>query len=171
METLLTIASRREVRGYDGRPLPDEVARRILDSGRLAGSARNQQPWRFVVVESVEARERLAGAVYVPTNVSTAGLVVGVVVPTSGLETPMDAGRCMQNMLLAAWDQGVGSCPNGFPDRPAAARILGVREGEDVLIVLTFGYPTREAAPQRRSPDEWSGRAARKSLDELVTRI
>ncbi|HEV2711789.1 MAG TPA: nitroreductase family protein, partial [Gaiellaceae bacterium] len=59
MDTFLAIASRREVREYDGRPIPDEVVRRILDAGRLSGSGGNRQPWRFVVV-SGDAQRALA---------------------------------------------------------------------------------------------------------------
>ncbi len=66
MELRLGIASRREVRSYDDRPIPDEVQLRILDAGRLSGSSKNRQPWRFVVVESSERRERLAELVYEP---------------------------------------------------------------------------------------------------------
>ena len=70
MDTWLAVASRRETREYADRELPEEVARRILDAGRLAGSAKNRQPWRFLVVESDGgARERLADAVYEPDNV------------------------------------------------------------------------------------------------------
>jgi nitroreductase len=102
--------------------------------------------------------------------VAGAAFVVAIAT-TGGGPTSFDAGRAAQNMLLAAWNEGVGSCPNGFPDRDAAARILGVGADEDILIVLTFGYPTQKRDPQRRTPEEWSARAARKSLDELVTRI
>lgn len=166
METWPAIASRRETRDYADRPIPDEVARRILDAGRLAGSARNRQPWRFIVAESDAARQQLADAVYEPTNVRGAKLVVAIV-GRSGL----DAGRCAQNMLLAAWDAGVGSCPNGLSDSEAAREALGLSADDEIAIVLTFGYPARERDPARHTPDEWSARANRKPLDDLVSRI
>jgi nitroreductase len=166
MDTWLAVASKRDTRGYSTRPVPDEVERRILDAGRLAGSAMNRQPWRFLVVESAKARERLAGSVYAPDNVRGAQLVVAIVGRGS-----MDIGRCAQNMMLAAWNDGVASCPNGFPDVDAAAAVLGL-EGEDrPATVLTFGYPAKERDPQSRPPEEWSARANRKPLDELVARI
>ena len=52
MDAMLAIVSRREVREYDGRPLPEDAVRRILDAGRLAGSSKNRQARRFVVVRS-----------------------------------------------------------------------------------------------------------------------
>jgi nitroreductase len=170
VETPLTIASRRETRRYDDRPIPPDVERRILDAGRLAGSAQNKQPWRFLVVESPEVRARLAEAVFESGNVRGAQLVVAIAVTGKG-PTSFDAGRAAQNMLLAAWDLGVGGSPNGMPDRDAAGEILGVHEGESPAIVLTFGYPAKPRDPSARSVEEWSGRAKRRPLDELVERI
>jgi nitroreductase len=85
--------------------------------------------------------------------------------------TSFDAGRCAQNMLLAAWDQGVGGSPNGMPDRAAVAELLGLREGEEPAIVLSVGYPAKPRDPSKRSPEEWSARVKRKALDELVERV
>jgi nitroreductase len=170
VETSLTIASRRETRRYDDRPIPPDVERRILDAGRLSGSAQNKQPWRFLVVESPEVRGRLAEAVFEPGNIRGAQLVVAIAVSGKG-PTSFDAGRAAQNMLLAAWDLGVGGSPNGMPDRDAAGEILGIREGETPAIVLTFGYPAKPRDPSTRSVEQWSGRAKRRPLDELVERI
>jgi nitroreductase len=166
VDTWLAIASRRETREYAPRDIPEDVIRTILDAGRLAGSASNRQPWRFMVVESDSAREQLADAVYEPTNVRGARLIVAIL-GRSGLDT----GRCAQNMLLAAWDAGVGSCPNGLRDPDAARAALGLDADEELAIVLTFGYPARERDPKRRTPEEWSARADRKPLDELIARI
>ena len=170
MDTFLAIVSRREVRTYADRPLPAHVERRILDAGRIAGSAANRQQWRFVVVESAEAKQRLSEAVYAASNVAGAAFVVAVVVYGKG-PTSFDAGRAAQNMMLAAWNEGVGSTPNGMPDRAATARVLGLGEGEEPAIVLSFGYPTRPRNPSTRLPEEWIELADRKPFDELVTRI
>ena len=112
MDTFLAIASRREVRDYEERPLPPEVEERILDAGRLAGNSKNRQPWRFVVVP----RDLLAGHVYNPENLRGAALVVAIVVQGKG-PISFDAGRAAQNMLLAAWNEGVGGSPNGVAGR------------------------------------------------------
>jgi nitroreductase len=162
VETDLAIASRRDERRYSDRPVPQDAVTRIVDAGRLAGSARNRQPWRFIVVDNPELRERLAGTVYAPDNVRSAALVVAV----AG-KAGLDVGRAVQNMLLAAWDAGLASCPNGMPDPSATARLLGV---DEVAIVLSFGYPAQPRDPRRRSPEEWSARANRKPLEELVER-
>ena len=170
METWLAIASRREVRRYAPAPIPPEVEERILDAGRLAGSSQNRQQWRFVVVESADKRETLSGLVYAPGNVRGAQLVVAIAVSGKG-PTSFDAGRCAQNMLLAAWDAGVGGCPNGLPDADAVGALLGLREGERPAIVLTFGYPASPRDPAARSAEKWSARAGRKPLADLVERV
>jgi nitroreductase len=169
MDTFLAITSRREVRAYDGRPIPDEVVTRILEAGRLSGSAGNQQPWRFVLL-SGEAQTALAEAVSEQRNVRGAALVVALVVSGKG-HVSFDAGRCAQNMLLAAWNEGVGGSPNGVADRDAANAVVGVAEDQSIEIVLSFGYPVRPRNPESRSAEEWTGRARRKSLAELVKRL
>jgi nitroreductase len=170
MDARLAISSRREVRNYAETPIPPEVEERILDAGRLAGNAQNVQPWRFLIVESAETRKQLAELVFAPGNVHGAQLVVAIVVGGKG-PIFFDAGRCAQNMLLAAWDQGVGSCPNGMPDPDGVAELLGLAEGERPAIVLTFGYPAKPRDPSARTPEEWSARANRKPLDGLVERL
>ena len=160
METFLTIASKRDERRYADTPIPDEVVRQILDAGRLTGNSQNKQLWEFVVV--VDGRRELADAVFAPDNVRTAALVVAIV----GEARPFDVGRCSQNMMLAALDQGVVSCPNGIRDADAAAAICG---GE-VKMILSFGYPARPRDPHSRTAEEWSARANRRPLDELVRR-
>jgi nitroreductase len=158
MDTFLAIASRREVRDFADRPIPDEVVRRILDAGRLSGSSRNTQKWEFVVVSD---RESLAEAVYAPENVRNAPLVVAIV----GEAFPFDVGRAAQNMLLAAWNEGVGSVPNGTADAERAEQVIGA---SPVKMILSFGYPSKPRDPNARSAEEWSERANRKPFDEVV---
>jgi nitroreductase len=163
----LVIASKREVRDYADRAVPDDVRRRILDAGRLAGSAANRQLRRFVVGESDELRNPLAESVYEPGNVRGASFIVAVVVRGKG-PLAFDAGRAAQNMMLAAWNEGVGSSPNGMPDPEAVGKSLGVADDERVAIVLTFGYPAKARDPGSRTAEEWSEAANRKPLDEVV---
>ena len=161
MDVYLAIASKRDQRDYADTPIPDDVLGRILDAGRVSGSSRNSQRWEFVVVES--AKEQLAETVYEPGNVQGAALVIAICGDAQG----MDVGRCAQNMMLCAWNDGVTSCPNGIRDPDAAAEVCGA----EVKTVLTFGYPARPRDPQSRPAEEWSARAKRKSLDEVVRRI
>jgi nitroreductase len=170
VDTFLSVASKREVREYAGRPIPADAEQRILEAGRIAGSSRNNQPWRFVVVDSPSLRERVAEAVYVPANVRSAALVVVIAVRGRG-PTAFDAGRAAQNMMLTAWNDRVGSCPNGMPDPDAVAALLDLEEGERPVTVLTFGYPVRTRDPERRTAIEWLERANRKPFDDVIQRL
>lgn len=160
MDTFLAIASKRDERRYADRPVEEAHVLRILDAGRLSGSSRNTQNWTFVVVSD---RKSLSETVYAPDNVATAGLVVAIV----GEAFPFDVGRCAQNMMLAAWDLGIVSCPNGIRDADRAAELVG---SGPVKMILTFGYPQRELHVESRSAEEWSASAKRKPLDDVVVR-
>ena len=168
MDAYLGIVSRREVRDYAARPLEPEVEHRILDAGRMAGSAKNRQPWTFLVVHDDRAIEEVAESVFEPGNVRGAAFV-GAVVMAGG--AGIDAGRAVQNMLLAAHAQGVGSCPNGISDRVGLVRALRLGEEAKVAAVLTFGYPAKPRDPARRSADEWVARANRKPYDDVVREL
>jgi nitroreductase len=170
VDAYLVIVSKREVRDYADRPIDPDARRRILEAGRVSGSSANKQQWRFVVVESDEKRAGLAELVYVATNVERSKLIVIIAVHGSG-PTSFDAGRAAQNMMLAAWNEGIGSCPNGSPDREAVGGMLGLHAGEEPAIILTFGYPARPIDPESRSPHEWIERANRRPFDELVETV
>jgi nitroreductase len=169
VDTYLAVASKRDWRSYADRPVPPEVERRILDAGRLAGSAANRQPCVFVVVETPEVKEQVAPLVYAHENVRTAALVIAIA--TEGGRAALDVGRAMQNMFLVAWNDGVVSCPNGMPDAEAVAGVLGLEEGWLPLNVPSFGYPKRPLDPESKTPEEWSAEANRKPLEEIVRRV
>jgi nitroreductase len=170
MDAYPAIVSKREVRQYADRPIDPDARRRILEAGRVSGSSANRQQWRFIVVDSEDKRAQLAGLVYASGNVRGARMIVVVVTYGKG-PSGFDAGRTSQNMMLAAWNEGIGSCPNGMPDREAVAGMLGLHAGEEPAIVLTFGYPARPIDPTSRSPEEWIRRANRKAFDEVVETV
>jgi nitroreductase len=166
VDVYLAIVSKREVRAYADRPLPDDAVRRLLEGGRVAGSSRNRQARRFVVLRD-DALARAAEAVWSPENVRGAALAVAIVVRGKG-PTGFDAGRAAQNMMLAAWGDGIGSCPNGIANPEALAAVLGHDDEEQVATVLSFGYPARPVDPESRTPDEWIERADRLAFDDVV---
>jgi hypothetical protein len=144
VDPYLAIASKRDERSYADAPVSPRVRERILDAGRLTGSSKNRQRWEFVVV-SGEARDRLAEAVYAPENVASAGLVVAIVGEAGGF----DCGRCAQNMMLAAWGEGVASCPNGVRDADAAAEPAAGRYGRFSPSATRRGRATRRAGARK----------------------
>jgi nitroreductase len=169
VDTYLAVASKRDWRSYDSdRAIPDEAIDRVLDAGRLTGSAMNRQPWTFVVVADEQRKEAVAQSVYAGDNVRSATLVIAIATPGGG--NTLDVGRAMQNMMLVAWEEGIVSCPNGMPDAAAAAQALGLESDLQPVNVLTFGYPRRPLAASK-SAEEWSREATRKQLSEVVKRV
>lgn len=102
---------------------------------------------------------------WAPGNVLGAPLVIAV--SAQGF----DLGRCSQNMMLAAWNEGVTSCPNGLRDGEKARELLGLGADDALGTVLGFGYPATARKPDARSAEEWSRGANRKPLDEVVVHL
>lgn len=100
MDTLVGIRTKRDSREYDGRPVPEEALQRILQAGRMAGSSKNTQPWRFVVLREEASKRALAGCGQFAKHVPPAPLAIAIVLTPGG--GPFDAGRAAQNMMLAA---------------------------------------------------------------------
>jgi nitroreductase len=169
VDTYLAVASKRDWRSYADRRIPDDVVERILDAGRVTGSAMNRQPWTFVVVEDEERKGALAETVYAGDNVRGAALVVAIA--TAGGGSALDVGRAMQDMMLVAWNDGVVSCPNGMPDPQQAARALGLEGDLQPVTVLSFGYPRRPIHAEDRAAEEWSSNANRRPLADAVRRL
>lgn len=167
MDTYLALVSKREVRDYDDRPIPDDAVRRILEAGRLAGSSRNRQNRRFVVLRDPGLTDRAGQALFSPSNLHGAQLVVVVLVRGKG-PVAFDAGRAAQNMMLAASNEGIGSCPNGVGNAELLAEVIGHGPDEEAAIVLAFGYPASPRDPESRSPQEWIDAADRRPFDDVV---
>jgi nitroreductase len=135
----------------------------------MAGSARAAEPVRLVVVQDQAQRDRLAECGEATRHLRTAPVVVAIVLlpefgqvgaPFTLFRGPFDAGRAGQNMMLAAWEAGVGSCPASMHDAEAAAQVLGLPAGHYVINTIAFGFEAR--------PDAMSGTRPRRPLDEFV---
>ena len=148
------IRSKRDVRAYSDRPIPDEALRRILQAGRMAGSAKNAQPVRFVLLRDLGHKRELAACGDYTVHLPSAPLLVALVtLPESGQWEPeratsFDAGRAAQNMMLAAWAEGITSCPVTMHRHEDAARVLRLPPEHRVTWVVALGYP-EEGAPAR----------------------
>ncbi len=150
MDAFLAVVSKREVRSYDPRPIPNNLLIRVLEAGRAAGSSRNRQPWRFVLVTEAARLWDLAPSVSRSENV--AGCTAAVAIVLTNPRAIFDGGRVAQNMMLAAWNDGIGSCPNTVMDEPVAKQVLKVPEQMAFGVILSFGYPaTGEPHPQPRA--------------------
>jgi nitroreductase len=173
VDAYLAVASKREVREYADRPLPDDVLTQILQAGRSAGSSKNTQPWRFIVLRDREHRHALAPSLMAPRNLDRCAVAVAVVLLNDRLR--FDAGRVAQNMMVAAWALGVGSCPNSVrPDEHDRVREdLRLPAGAAIATVLTLGYPAPGSKPRPRPNahvEKILARANRLPLEELTHR-
>ena len=144
--TFDVIRSKRDTRAYADRPIPAETLHRILQAGRMAGSSKNSQPCRFVVLRDLQHKQELATCGNFAQHLPSAPVVVAVVLLPDG--GPFDAGRAAQNMMVAAWAEGITSCPTSMHRPDDAARVLRLPPGHRVAITLPFGYPA-ESAPSR----------------------
>lgn len=165
MDAFLDIISVRVVRAFANVPIPDEILQRILEAGRVTGSSVNRQEWKFYVVRNLDRLADLAGAVYAPDNIRGCRAAIAV---TTTAKNQFDAGRCVQDMILAAWGDGIGSCPNGIRDMATANSLLRVPAAESTVTILSLGYPEQSVVPNADDVDGILRRIKRKSLEEVV---
>jgi nitroreductase len=161
MEAYRAIVDKRDQRVYLPKPIPDEALRRILQAARMTGSSKNREPNRLIVVTEREGVQALGALSPWGRWLADAAAVI-VIAQVERHE--FDAGRCAQNMMLAAWAEGLGSCPAHLPEAEVT-RLLGIPSDVHVNRVLGFGYvdPSRSQAPK-------SVARRRKPLVELVHR-
>ncbi|MGI8926515.1 MAG: nitroreductase family protein [Tepidiformaceae bacterium] len=166
MDAYRAIVTKRDTRKYDARPVPAGVLERVLQAGRMAGSSKNSQPVRVVVVDEAPRKVELAACGQFAEHVPGCAVALAVVLTPGG--GAFDAGRAAQNMMVAAWAEGVTSCATSMHDAECARRVLALPEGHTVAIVLAMGYPEPAASlhggRQRVSMEEfahrdrWAGR-------------
>jgi len=168
METWETIRSRRNVRGFDDRPIEGATLDRILEAARRTPSSMNQQAWDFVVVTGREQLQALAKVWRYAEHVATSAATVALVAPASAdpdeRETyQFDLGQASMSIMLTAADQGIGSCHAAVGDQAMARGLLGLPADRECMWLLSLGYPAeRPLAPIER-PD-------RRGFDDVVHR-
>ena len=161
MDAYRAVVDKRDQRVYVPNPIPDEALRRILTAARMTGSSKNREPNRLIVVTEREGVRALGALSEWGKWLAHAAAVVVI----AQIEPhQFDAGRCAQNMMVAAWGEGIGSCPAHLPEA-AVARLLGIPKDVHVNRVVGFGY----VDPGRAAPPKGVARK-RKPLEELVHR-
>src|SRR5262245_16033818 len=132
MDAYHAIITKRDRREYKPDPLPDEVVHRILQAGRMAGSSSNSQPIRYIILRDRAVLEELVASGRGATPLLRAPLAIAVMLPKGSRD--FDVGRAVQNMMVAAWAEGVISCPVGLQDQEAARKALGHPDDYNVAI-------------------------------------
>jgi nitroreductase len=156
------ILSRRTVRRFKPLPVDRSILERLVNAGRLAPSAGNLQPLEFVVVDDQEVRRAVFPCLHWAAYISPRGdpppglepmayivTLVNLAVRGKGFE--YDVGAAMENMILSALEEGLGSCWLLSVDRKKLAEILNIPRGYRVDCVLAFGYPAESPVAEELS--------------------
>lgn len=153
MDALEALRTRRSVRTFLDRPVPNELLETLIDCGRLAASAINIQPWEFVVITDKDMRRRIADATDYGKHVAQAAACV-IVFCRNGTYYLEDGCAATQNILVAARASGLGSCWIAA-DKKAYAEplraMLGVPGDFKAVSIIAIGYTDEEPHPVKRS--------------------
>lgn len=153
------IHAQRAVRRFQEREIPDDDLEAILQAGRRAPSSKNDQRWAFVVVRDRGRLRRLSEAGTYADHVAGAAAAIALVIPKSDVDweresIAYDLGQATQNMMLAAWERGIGSVHAAVYDPDAVCAELGLPASHRCDYVISLGYPPEGAdMAQPRSPD------------------
>ncbi len=160
MEVFEAVRTLLAVRSYQDRPVPDAVVHKIVEAGHLSASARNLQPWHFIVVQNRDTLQQLGALSPTGPYIAQAALAIVVAIDKSPLAVS-DASRAIQSMMLTAWAEGVGSNWVGFRGLEAIKPLLNIPDDLDILAILPFGYPVQAVG---------QGKKQRKPLGEVAHR-
>ena len=165
MEVFQAVRTALAVRGYQDKPVPPDLVRRIVEAARLTASSMNGQPWHFVVVEKRDTLRKLGELVRTGSYIAQAPLAIAVVMEKSQYAVS-DASRAIQSMILTAWSEGVGSNWTGFGGLDGIKPLLGIPAELDVLAVVPFGYPAQAIGQGKKKRKPLSQVAHRERFDQ-----
>jgi nitroreductase len=154
MEFTKVLSARRSIRKYKPDPVPEEKLQKLYEALRLAPSGSNHQPFNFIFVKDAGLRQQLASQACHQPFVAQAPVLM-VECCDAGRE--FDVAIAVDHMILAAANEGLGTCWMGWFERDVAERILGIADGRKAAILVPIGYA-----------DEMPDARARKPLSELV---
>jgi nitroreductase len=164
MNVFEAIQKRRSVRTYSVKQVSKKTLERILEAARLAPSAGNVQPWHFIVVKDPAKREALAeGGRYARFMKESPVVIVGCGdAEASPNWYKVDVAIAMQNMVLAATQEDLGTCWIGSFSESQIRKLLEIPENFKVVALLSVGYP-------RQKTDNASSKRERKKLGEMAS--
>jgi nitroreductase len=160
MSIVDSILSRRSIRKYESKDIPEDVLKLILEAGRQAPSAVNRQPIRFVIVNDHEIAKEFSSDLFNRFIKDAPVVIVGCADVNSlltGKWAVVDATIAMQNMVIAAWTLGVGSCWIGAFNEKKVKELLKIPDKWKIVALLTLGYPAEQPKPKKK-----------KSFEELI---
>lgn len=161
MDVYQAIVNKRDTRDFEDKPVAEDDIQKVLQAARMAGSAKNQQLNRLVVVTDAGDRAELANCGKFADWVDQAPVVIAIVIPKEGGKL-FDVGRMAQNMLVTAHSLGLASCPVTFHEQDPVRKLLGIPDDYEAPMGVGIGH----AAPAGEDRDS----SPRVPLDELVYR-
>ncbi len=170
MDVWSAIRTKRMVRRFRDEPLAGDQLERIVDAGRHAASSKNQQAWDFVVVQDRDRLRALSAVGPYAGHLAGAAAAIALLAPDpraagASLSLVWDLGLAAENMMLAAWELGIGSCPATVYDQAIAREVLGHPDDRWCGYLLSFGLPA-EADDLTRPPKA----GGRRPLEEILHR-
>lgn len=154
MSLLDVILRRRSIRRYENKEIPKDMLDKIVEAGRQSPSAANRQPYRFVIVTDSEIKKELKGR-FSRFLKDAPVVIVGCANPKAlltGKWATVDTTIALENMALAAWSLGIGSCWIGSFNEEKTKELLKIPENWKVVALVTFGYPAEQPKPRKKKP-------------------
>ena len=155
MTVMEAIKARKSIRKYESKPIEPEKLEQVLEAGRLAPSARNEQTWKFIVTENAEQRAAVTAACG-QEFVGEAPVILTVCTANQRMmrcgqpACTIDASIAMSFMILEAAEQGLGTCWIGSFDEPQVRAALRIPEEYQIVALTPMGYPAEDPAPRPR---------------------
>lgn len=150
------IISRRSIRRYEKKDIPEEVLNQILEAGRNAPSAANMQPIHFIILKDNEIKKKLS-TIFSRFLKDAPIVIVGcadIRARITGKWAIIDATIAMQNMVIAAWNLGVGSCWIGAFNEKKVKENLKIPDKWKVVALITLGYPAEQPKLRKKKSFE-----------------
>ena len=151
------ILTRRSIRRYEKKDIPNIVLNQIIEAGRNAPSAANRQPIHFVIVTDNEKQKELSKGLFNRFIKNAPVVVVGcadVNALLTGKWAIVDTSIALQNMVIAAWTLGVGSCWIGEFNEKKVKELLKIPDKWKVVALVTLGYPAEQPKQRKKKSIE-----------------
>ncbi len=179
METTETIFTRHSIRSFTLDPIPPEILNDILEAGRLAPSAQNRQPWRFIVIQGTEKVKSLSvncGLIGLSNFfIRSAPCVIIACADTKKAMTInnqdyylVDTAIAFQQMMLMAWNHGIGSCWLGAFSEKKIKAWLDLPKSWRIVGLSPFGYPAEKKSLHAKLASSFAKSADRLPISEIV---
>ncbi len=157
MSLIDVVLSRRSIRRYETKDIPTDALNKILEAGRQAPSANNIQPFHLIVLTDEEIKKELSTGLWNKFVKDSPLAVVGCAQTADihdGKWSVVDTSIALQNMVIAAWAMGIGSCWIGDFEEEKVKQRLNIPKGWKVIALITFGYPAEQPHPRSKKPLE-----------------